>query len=214
MSGWIQSFQRQSDGKSCTLPNPQDLAVRSAYLPTFFLALGLVEFAAGDAWNLHPEGTGVGLFLAGQRSQRDWCAGTGPVLINCTGTRVWTNTRVFLPRPHHNHHDHHDHHNRHNRHNPTPTTATHHHHHHTTTTHPPLQPPPPHNNNHHPPTTNHHQPPTHTTTHPQPQQHTTTLVQVSTTQFCCLQPAVMADARPFDDAEHANVPNSPTQDLS
>ena len=40
------------------------------------------------------------------------------------------------------------------------------------------------------------------------------LVQVFRTQFCCLHPAFMANARPFDDAEHANVPNSLVQDLS
>ena len=37
--------------------------MRSAKLPTFFFALGLVDFAAGDAWNLHPGATGVALFF-------------------------------------------------------------------------------------------------------------------------------------------------------
>ena len=40
------------------------------------------------------------------------------------------------------------------------------------------------------------------------------LVQVSTTQFCWFPHAFMANACPFVDAEHANVPNSPLQDLS
>ena len=61
-SGRIQGFHRQSDGKCCTLTNPLDKEVRSACLSTFFLALGLVHFAAGEAWNLHPERTGVGFF--------------------------------------------------------------------------------------------------------------------------------------------------------
>ena len=42
--------------------NPQDSVVRPASLSAFFLALGLVEFAAGDAWNLHLEATGAGFF--------------------------------------------------------------------------------------------------------------------------------------------------------
>ena len=41
----------------------------------FFLAPGLVDFA-GDAWNLHPEATGV-VFPAGQSSPRSQCIGTG-----------------------------------------------------------------------------------------------------------------------------------------
>ena len=40
------------------------------------------------------------------------------------------------------------------------------------------------------------------------------LVQVSTIQFCSFPFAFMANAHPFDDAEHANVPNSPIQELS
>ena len=43
--------------------------MRWACLATFFLALGLVEFAAGDAWNLLPWATGVG-GPAGQSSRR------------------------------------------------------------------------------------------------------------------------------------------------
>ena len=37
---------------------------------------------------------------------------------------------------------------------------------------------------------------------------------MSTTQFCSFPLAFMANAHPFDDAEHANVPNSPFQELS
>ena len=37
------------------------------------------------------------------------------------------------------------------------------------------------------------------------------LVRVLATQFCCCPPAFMANARPFDDAELANVPNSSLQ---
>ena len=42
------------------------------------------RFAPGDAWNLPSEGTGVGLFPAGQSSRRRWCAGTRPFnLVAC-----------------------------------------------------------------------------------------------------------------------------------
>ena len=78
--GGFQGFQRQSDGKGRTSsPNPQDSGVTSANLPIFFLALGLVDLAAGGAWNLHPEATGVVVFFpTGQSSRRDQCAGPGP----------------------------------------------------------------------------------------------------------------------------------------
>ena len=52
--GQIQGFQRQSDGKGCILLDPQDSGVRPACQTSLFVALRLVEFAAGDAWNLHP----------------------------------------------------------------------------------------------------------------------------------------------------------------
>ena len=68
--GWIQNFQRQSDGKGWFPQTPQELGERWAGLSTFFLALGLVEIDVGVAWNLLPWATGIG-FLAGQSSQRD-----------------------------------------------------------------------------------------------------------------------------------------------
>ena len=52
--------------------------MRWACLAIFFLDLGLGEVCTGDAWNLPSEGTGVGLFPAGQSSRRDQCTGTGP----------------------------------------------------------------------------------------------------------------------------------------
>ena len=53
MSYQNQGFQRQSDGKGCFLLTHQELEEREvASLAIFFLALGLVDFAAGDAWNL------------------------------------------------------------------------------------------------------------------------------------------------------------------
>ena len=58
---------------------PKEWGVRLASLAIFFLDLELGEvFALGDAWNLPSEGTGVGLFPAGQSSRRGWCAGTSP----------------------------------------------------------------------------------------------------------------------------------------
>ena len=41
---------------------PKEWGVRRASLAIFFLALGLGDFALGDAWNLLPEATGVGGF--------------------------------------------------------------------------------------------------------------------------------------------------------
>ena len=52
MSNRNQGFQRQSDGKGYFSLTPRELGERWASLATFFLALGLVDFAAGDAWNL------------------------------------------------------------------------------------------------------------------------------------------------------------------
>ena len=43
--------------------------MRRASLAIFFLALGLGDFALGNAWNLLPEATGVGV-PAGQSSRR------------------------------------------------------------------------------------------------------------------------------------------------
>ena len=67
------------DGKDCAPPlPPKEWEVRWAYLAIFFLDLELGDFALGDAWNLPSEGTGVGVFPAGQSSRRDQCTGTGP----------------------------------------------------------------------------------------------------------------------------------------
>ena len=53
--------------------------MRPACLAIFFLDLGLGDgFVLRDAWNLPSEGTGVGVFPAGQSSRRDQCTGTGP----------------------------------------------------------------------------------------------------------------------------------------
>ena len=41
---------------------PKERGVRWACLTIFFIALGLVIFCMGDAWNLPSEGTGVGGF--------------------------------------------------------------------------------------------------------------------------------------------------------
>ena len=41
---------------------PKERGERWACLAIFFLALGLGDFAPGDAWNLPSEGTGVGFF--------------------------------------------------------------------------------------------------------------------------------------------------------
>ena len=55
------------------------IRVRSANPPTSFFALGLVDHAAGDTWNLYPEATGVWV-PAGQSSRRGgalallWCS--------------------------------------------------------------------------------------------------------------------------------------------
>ena len=46
----------------------QELEEMWARLATFFLALGLVDFATVDVWNLHPEETSAGGFPAGQSS--------------------------------------------------------------------------------------------------------------------------------------------------
>ena len=68
MSGRIQGVQRQSDGKGCILLLPQEQGERWACLATFFLALGVVDFTLGNAWNLLPWATGVGV-RAGQSSE-------------------------------------------------------------------------------------------------------------------------------------------------
>ena len=59
-------------------PSSVEVRVRWACLAIFFLALGLGEVCAGDAWNLLSEGTGTGGFPAGQSSRGDQCTGTGP----------------------------------------------------------------------------------------------------------------------------------------
>ena len=80
MSGQIQGFQSQSDGKGCTSLIPQDSGqrLRWACLSTFFLALGLVEFAAGTP------GTCIRRQEArwGQSRRRDRCTGAGPCSLS------------------------------------------------------------------------------------------------------------------------------------
>ena len=44
---------------------------------SFSSTWGWAMCATGDAWNLHSEGTGVGVFPAGQSSRKDQCTGTG-----------------------------------------------------------------------------------------------------------------------------------------
>ena len=61
MSSRIQGFQRQRDGKGCFSLYSQDLGVSWACLATNFLALGLVDCAAGDAWNWLPQATASAL---------------------------------------------------------------------------------------------------------------------------------------------------------
>ena len=51
--------QRRGDGKDCFPLPPKEKGERWAYLAIFFLALGLGDFALGNAWNLLPEATGV-----------------------------------------------------------------------------------------------------------------------------------------------------------
>ena len=51
--------QRRGDGKDCFPLPPKEKGERLAYLAIFFLALGLGDFALGNAWNLLPEATGV-----------------------------------------------------------------------------------------------------------------------------------------------------------
>ena len=51
--------QRRGDGKDCVPFPPLGKGERWAYLAIFFLALGLGDFAFGNAWNLLPEATGV-----------------------------------------------------------------------------------------------------------------------------------------------------------
>ena len=54
ISGRTQGFQRQSDRKGCISQTPQEREKRWACLATFFIAMGLVDHAAGYAWNLLP----------------------------------------------------------------------------------------------------------------------------------------------------------------
>ena len=55
-----QGTQRRGDGKDCFLLPPKEKGERWACLAIFFLALGLGDFALGNAWNLLSEATGVG----------------------------------------------------------------------------------------------------------------------------------------------------------
>ena len=57
-----QGHPTRGDGKDCAALPPKEWGVRWACLAIFFLNLGLGDFALGDAWNLPPEGTGVGFF--------------------------------------------------------------------------------------------------------------------------------------------------------
>ena len=59
-------------------PPSSERGARWACLAIFFLALVLGDFCTGEAWNLPSEGTGLGVFPAGQSSRRDQCIGTGP----------------------------------------------------------------------------------------------------------------------------------------
>ena len=73
----ILGTQRRGDGKDCAPLPPLERGERWACLAIFFLALGLGDFALGDAWNLLSEATGVGV-PAGQSSRRGQCNGTDP----------------------------------------------------------------------------------------------------------------------------------------
>ena len=55
----FQGTQRRGDGKDCNTLPPKERGERWACLAIFFLALGLGDFALGNAWNLHSEATGV-----------------------------------------------------------------------------------------------------------------------------------------------------------
>ena len=79
----ILGTQRRGDGKDCTPLPPKERGERWACLAIFFLALGLGDFAPGDAWNLHPEATGVvGCWLD---SPAEGTGALAPVrLISCT----------------------------------------------------------------------------------------------------------------------------------
>ena len=55
-----QGTQRRGDGKDCFPLPPKEKGERWACLAIFFLALGLGDFALGNAWNLLSEGSGVG----------------------------------------------------------------------------------------------------------------------------------------------------------
>ena len=56
----FQGTQRRGDGKDCFPLPPKEKGERWACLAIFFLALGLGDFALGNAWNLLSEATGVG----------------------------------------------------------------------------------------------------------------------------------------------------------
>ena len=77
------------------LPNPQESGVKSACLPTFFLALGLVEIAAGDAWNLHREAASFGFSRLVSPAEGVSALALARGLISCAYMRLDT---------HHNHH--------------------------------------------------------------------------------------------------------------
>ena len=70
---------------------------RWACLAIFFLALGLVEFCTGEAWNLPSEGTGLEVFLAGQpKGPVHW---HWSILICCVHALTWSDTSsLFIVR--------------------------------------------------------------------------------------------------------------------
>ena len=83
---------------------PKEWEVRWASLAIFFLALGLGEFCTVYAWNLLSEGTGVGLFPAGQSSQRGQCTGTDPFKLVARCTCMDRHACVTHSPYHHHHH--------------------------------------------------------------------------------------------------------------
>ena len=67
--------QRRGDGKDCFPLPPKEKGERWACLAIFFLALGLGDFALGNAWNLLSEATGVGVSGWSVQPKRlaHWC---------------------------------------------------------------------------------------------------------------------------------------------
>ena len=86
VTGPIQGFQRQSDGKGWLPLTPQELGERWACLATFFLGLGL---GAPDAWNLLPWATGArdSGWSVKPKGPMHW---HWSVLVRCARARRWT----------------------------------------------------------------------------------------------------------------------------